>query len=55
MFDLTHVFCENAIGKPENPDCADTLWTYDPNSHMQYVGINLAYNWCTEPSATFLY
>lgn len=52
LYDLTHVFCTNTVGQPENEDCADTLWSYDPSAHMQYVGINLDYGWCSPTSAS---
>lgn len=44
--DLAHKICTNSVGTSENPNCADTLWKYDPNSHMQYVGIDLTAGWC---------
>lgn len=44
--DLSYTICPNSVGSAENQKCADTLWTYDPNSHMQYVGIDLTAGWC---------
>ena len=49
--ELDHKICLNQPGVPENPSCADTLWSYDPDAHMIYVGIDFRAGWCGPSSA----
>ena len=47
-FELTKKICLNSVGSPENFDCSNTtaIANLTPSQHMQYVGIDLAADWC---------
>jgi hypothetical protein len=51
--DMTFKICENTKGAPESSGCADTLWSYDPYAHMQYVGIDLTLGWCSSDTSSY--
>jgi hypothetical protein len=34
--------CKSEAGQPENPNCADIYYSYDPNDHQFYLGIDIS-------------
>jgi predicted lipase len=54
--ELGHQICQNSIGAPENPTCADTVpvWNYSNACHLIYVGIDFNTGWCSSDAYPFL-